>query len=64
MVAVDEGALAKYADAVVEPDAGPLAVAALQPERRELTLETPEQIATRVLAFYEVSPSPSGTGSG
>ena len=64
VVAVDEGALAKYADAVVEPDAGPLAVAALQPERRELTLETPEQIATRVLAFYEVSPSPSGTGSG
>jgi glycosyltransferase involved in cell wall biosynthesis len=55
VVAVDEGALAKYADAVVEPNADALAGAALQPNRLELTLETPEQIAARVLAFYEGS---------
>jgi glycosyltransferase involved in cell wall biosynthesis len=53
VVAVDEGALAKYADAVIEPNADALAAAALSPERRELTLETSEQIAERVVSFYE-----------
>lgn len=56
VVAVDEGALAKYADAVVEPTAAALAAAALSPERRAFTLETSEQIASRVLDFYDVSP--------
>lgn len=53
VVAVDEGALTKYADATVEPTPEALAEVALRPERRELPLETPESIARRVLAFYE-----------
>jgi glycosyltransferase involved in cell wall biosynthesis len=53
VVAVDEGALAQYADAVIEPAPGALAKVALQGDRRPLTLESPASIAGRVLAFYE-----------
>jgi glycosyltransferase involved in cell wall biosynthesis len=57
VVAVDEGALARYADAVIEPNAGALEAAALRPERRALTLEQTEAVARRVLAFYAGAPS-------
>jgi L-malate glycosyltransferase len=53
VVAVDEGALSRYADALVEPTVDALVAAALRPERSSLSLESPGQIAGRVLAFYE-----------
>lgn len=52
VIAVDEGALARYADALVEPTVESLLAASLSNERRELNLESPEAIATRVVAFY------------
>lgn len=52
VLAVDEGALGHYADAVVEPTVGSLVAASLGRERRELWLESPEAVARRVLAFY------------
>lgn len=52
VVAVDEGGLSNYADALVEPTAQALAGAALQGERRELAVESPESVARRVLNFY------------
>lgn len=52
VVAVDEGALSRYADALVEPTLDSLLAAALAPERRDLVLETPEAIARRVIDFY------------
>ena len=53
VVAVDEGALARYADALVEPTADALLAGSLGGERREATLESPEAITRRVLAFYD-----------
>lgn len=52
VLAVDEGGLSRYADVLVEPTVESLLAASLSTERRELALETPEAIATRVLAFY------------
>lgn len=52
VVAVDEGALARYADALVEPTVEALCDAALRPDRHELVLETPAAIARRVVDFY------------
>lgn len=52
VVAVDEGALARYADAVVEPTVEALVAAALRVDRREYALESPQAIARRVLDFY------------
>lgn len=55
VIAVDEGALARYADALVEPTVESLVAAALAPDRRDVALESAEQIATRVLSFYGVA---------
>ncbi len=52
VVAVDEGALSRYADALVRPSVESLVIASQAAERRELALEAPDAIATRVLAFY------------
>ncbi|MBX5481815.1 MAG: glycosyltransferase [Myxococcaceae bacterium] len=55
VVAVDEGALAEYADALVPtPDPDAVAEASLGGARRSVRLESPAQIAERVLSFYEV----------
>ena len=56
VVAVDEGALSRYADALVEPTAESLLHAALGEERHERSIESPESIARRVLGFYGGSP--------
>ncbi len=53
VVAVDEGALAVHADAVIAADPGALAAAALQPQRREVPVVRADEIAQRVLALYE-----------
>jgi hypothetical protein len=53
VVAVDEGALERYADALVAADADAIDAAALRPERRSVTLEPAESVARRVLALYE-----------
>jgi glycosyltransferase involved in cell wall biosynthesis len=55
VVAVDEGALGRYADALVVPEVGAVAAAALTGERRRVELESSESIARRVLAFYETA---------
>lgn len=53
VVAVDEGALDRYADALVPPEVDAVAAAGLLGARRPLTLEPGESIARRVLALYE-----------
>ncbi len=55
VVAVDEGALTRYADAVVLPDPAALADAALTGDRRAVTIEPPADIAQRVIQLYRVS---------
>ncbi len=52
VVAVDEGALERWADVLVEPTVEALAAAALKPERRELRLESASSVAARVLELY------------
>lgn len=52
VIAVDEGGLSRYADALVEPTVESLVAASERLERREVTLESSEAIAARVLAFY------------
>jgi L-malate glycosyltransferase len=52
VVAVDEGALARYADALVLPEPGALADAALTAERRTVVLEPTADIAQRVIRLY------------
>jgi glycosyltransferase involved in cell wall biosynthesis len=52
VVAVDEGALERYADALVTPDVDSVAGAALTGERRPLSVEPADAIARRVLALY------------
>lgn len=52
VVAVDEGALERFADAVVTPEAGAVAAAALIDARRPGTVEPVEAIARRVLELY------------
>jgi L-malate glycosyltransferase len=56
VVAVDEGALSRYADALVEPNAQSLLHASLGGERHERAIESPESIARRVLGFYAGAP--------
>ncbi len=51
VVAVDEGALDSYADEIIEPTEE--ALLSLSGTRREVTLESPQAIATRVVQFYE-----------
>ncbi len=51
VVAVDEGALAQYADVIVEPTVD--ALLAVTVTSGALMLETPAAIATRVVDFYE-----------
>lgn len=51
VVAVDEGALAQYADVIVEPTVDSLAAA--PSNSRALSLESPTAIASRVVDFYE-----------
>lgn len=52
VVAVDEGALARYADALVEPTVESLVAAALSSQRQEHQVESPQAIARRVVGFY------------
>jgi glycosyltransferase involved in cell wall biosynthesis len=56
VVGVDEGALAQFADVIVERSAEGVAAAALGRERRLVTLESPRAIATRVLQLYGATP--------
>lgn len=51
VVAVDEGALASYADAIVEPTVE--ALLAAPSTRRTTSIESPVAIAARVVEFYE-----------
>lgn len=53
VVAVDEGALAQFADVVVEPVADALVAASRSGARRQASLESPLAIAARVVEFYE-----------
>ncbi|MFT3710313.1 MAG: glycosyltransferase [Archangium sp.] len=53
VIAVDEGDLARYADAVVEPTVESIVAASQTNTRRTMTLESPASVAQRVLAFYE-----------
>lgn len=53
VVAVDEGALARFADALVEPTVEALVEASRSSGRRLVTLEAPSAIATRVIEFYQ-----------
>ncbi|MEW5740314.1 MAG: glycosyltransferase [Myxococcota bacterium] len=59
VVAVDEGALERYADALVPPDASAVAGAALTGEVRPVVLEPGESIARRVLELYETVSRPA-----
>jgi len=52
VVAADEGALAAYADAVVAPVPEAVAAAALRPERKQLPVPKPEEIARSLLELY------------
>lgn len=52
VMGVDEGALPQLADVLVERSAEGIAAAALGPERRLVTLESPRAIALRVLDLY------------
>lgn len=52
VLAVDEGALARYADVVVRPEPEAVAKAALEPERREMTPEATRAVAERVIELY------------
>lgn len=53
VVAVDEGALATYADAVVVPEPKVVADVALGEARREVPVTTVDEIARRVLELYQ-----------
>ncbi|MBL8910133.1 MAG: glycosyltransferase [Archangium sp.] len=53
VIAVDEGDLARYADALVEPEVDALIAASNSDARREVKLESPAALAQRVLSFYE-----------
>lgn len=53
VVAVDEGAAAEYADAVVVPESAAVAAAALAPSRRARPLPSADEVAGRILALYE-----------
>lgn len=53
VVAVDEGALSRYADVLVKPEADALAAAALGAERRNVPIAPVAEIAAQVLKLYE-----------
>ncbi len=53
VVSVDEGALPRMADVVVEPSAQALAEVALRPQRREVVMESNEAIARRLMALLD-----------
>ncbi len=53
VLAVDEGALGRYADVIVERSAEGIAARALEADRRSVTIDSPEAIARRVGALYE-----------
>ena len=53
VLAVDEGALEKWADVLVSPNAQAIAAAALSAERRNVRLEPPAEVAERVVALYQ-----------
>lgn len=53
VLAVDEGALARYADVIVERSAEDIAAKALDPARRSVSLEDADAIARRTLELYE-----------
>lgn len=53
VLAVDEGALARYADVIVERSAEGIAARALDTERRTVTIDAPDAIARRVVELYE-----------
>lgn len=52
VLAIDEGALARYADEVVEPNIESLVRASRSDARREAAIESSEAVARRVLDFY------------
>jgi glycosyltransferase involved in cell wall biosynthesis len=52
VVSVDEGALSRYADALTEPTPEAIVEASRTTQTRPLTLEKPDAVAQRVLAFY------------
>ncbi len=52
VVAVDEGDLSRYADALVEPTVEALVAGSESDSRQAVTIESPTSIALRVLAFY------------
>jgi hypothetical protein len=53
VVAVDEGGLAAWADAVLEsPSAEAVVRAALESKRREVSVPSVEDVAQRMIAFY------------
>lgn len=52
VVGVDEGALPRFADVIVERKPEAVALASLQSERRQVVLESQQDIATRVLELY------------
>lgn len=56
VVAVDEGALAHWADAVIEPSVDALVAASEASTRHQVAIETSDAIAKRVLEFYERGP--------
>ena len=56
VVAVDEGGLGGFADALVPLSAEAVAQAALGPERREVALASNGAIASAVLSLYEAAP--------
>lgn len=60
VVAVDEGGLPTYADAVIAPTAAALAEAALGGARRDISIVGVEEIAKRVVALYERVTSAAG----
>jgi glycosyltransferase involved in cell wall biosynthesis len=57
VVAVDEGGLARFADVVVAPEADAVAGAALQPQRREVSLPVADSVAAQLEALCLGAPS-------
>jgi glycosyltransferase involved in cell wall biosynthesis len=58
VLSVDEGALEKWADVLVEPTCEAIAAAALSAERREVRVESTASVTGRVLELYARARSP------
>lgn len=56
VLAVDEGALSRFADVLVEPSVSSILESASSTSRALVTLETIQSIAERVTAFYKPTP--------